>query len=110
MKQINIDVPSGADLTDLDLDIERAAEAAGLRVGLRGGLAQYPGAVHWHFRRDGEPGTLELTWWPREMQLWMSVHDNRDGAWIAPRVDALKSTLNARLAKPRHSGRDSRRS
>jgi hypothetical protein len=97
MKRIDIDVPPGADLTDLDIGIECAVDALGLRVALRGGLSQYPGATHWHFKRDEEPGTLELTWWPREMRLWLSVHDNRDAAWIEPSIEALRSVLDARL-------------
>jgi hypothetical protein len=101
MNRIDIDVPPDADLTDLDLAIEAAADASGLRVALRGGLAQYPGAVHWHFKRGEEPGTLELTWWPREMRLWMSVHDNRDAPWIEASIDALKSVLDARLRASR---------
>jgi hypothetical protein len=97
MKQIEIDVPSTADLTDLDEAIEDAAAAAGLHVTLRGGLTQYPGATHWHFKRGDERGTLEITWWPREMRLWLSVHDNRDAQWIEPAMRMIQQALNARL-------------
>jgi hypothetical protein len=99
MKRIDIPVPPTADVTDLDLAIERAALTAGLRPSLRGGLTQYPGATHWHFKRDAEPGTLEITWWPRQMQLWLTVHDNRDAPWITAASDLIISTLDERLRK-----------
>ena len=97
MKQIEIEVPATGNLTDLDEAIEEAADAAGLRATLRGGLTQYPGATHWHFKRADDPGTLEITWWPREMRLWLAVHDNRDAEWIEPAMRAIQQTLNARL-------------
>ena len=97
MKQIDIDVPSTGNLTDLDEAIVEAAAAAGLRVTLRGGLTQYPGATHWHFKRADERGTLEITWWPREMRLWLAVHDNRDGQWIEAAMGEIQQALNARL-------------
>ena len=97
MKQIEIEVSATGNLTDVDEAIEQAAEAAGLRTTLRGGLTEYPGATHWHFKRGSEPGTLEITWWPREMRLWLSIHDNRDAQWIEPAMRAIQHSLNARL-------------
>jgi hypothetical protein len=101
MTRIDIDIPPMADLTDLDLAVEEAAARCGLRVALRGGLAQFPGAVHWHFKHGDERGTLEVTWWPREMQMWISVHDNRDAPWIEGCIDGFKTLLDARL-QPSH--------
>src|SRR5688500_3832339 len=97
MKQIEIEVPATGNLTDVDEAIEQAADTAGLHVTLRGGLTQYPGATHWHFKNGNERGTLEITWWPREMRLWLSVHDNRDADWIAPAMRAIQHSVNARL-------------
>jgi hypothetical protein len=79
--------------------IETCCRDAGLIQGLKGTLIQYPGCIHWHWKRHGEPGTLEVTLWPRENRLWLSLHANRFGAWTEAAAPALRETLRARLAR-----------
>jgi dihydroxyacetone kinase-like protein len=46
--------------------MEMVCEYANLRVTLKGTLKKYPGCIHWHLKREGERGTLEMTWSPRD--------------------------------------------
>jgi hypothetical protein len=72
--------------------IERAVADAGLlasRLELRG----YPGATHWHIKRPGAKGTLELTYWPGQGRLWFAVHANRRAEWIATAIGELTARM-----------------
>lgn len=74
---------------DEDVDgLVRRLDGLGL-VGKELALATMPGARHWHFRKEGEKGCLELTWWPDQEQVWLSIHGNRDGEWIEGVVGEL---------------------
>lgn len=63
--------------------VRQLAERHGLVV-LESTLTKFPGSVHWHLRRAGQIGTLEVTWWPRTDELWASVHSNRRADWMEP--------------------------
>jgi hypothetical protein len=84
-----------APVTDAEVEevIERCCAAAGLRTQLKGTLAAYPGSVHWHFKRGREPGTLEVTWWPRERRAWISVHANRGAPWVEELLPELAAAI-----------------
>jgi hypothetical protein len=49
--------------------------------------------VHWHFKRAGEKGTLEVTWWPKHRKLWFKVADGREGPWIRTAMERLREQL-----------------
>ncbi|MCB2230529.1 hypothetical protein KQH82_07420 [bacterium] len=66
---------------------------AGLVVHTRGGLATKPGSTHWHIRKEGENGTLEATWLPATGHFSFSIHENRQGDWIAEAVKVLRKRL-----------------
>jgi len=90
-----IDVPTSPlhDPTALVALIERVVSAAGLLADRRE-LRGYPGATHWHIRRPGAKGTLELTYWPQAGRLWFAVHANRRAEWIAPAIDELTARMD----------------
>ncbi len=50
-------------------------------------LRTFPGSLHWHLRRSGISGTLELTVWPAQRRIWMSRRANRDAPWIGELPD-----------------------
>ena len=52
-------------------------------------LNQYPGSTHWHLKKQGVKGTLEITWWPKQNRLWLEIRENREAAWQQKIVDAL---------------------
>jgi hypothetical protein len=92
MQTIDVPTPRDCDSATLPALIERAVSAAGLlaeRLELRG----YPGATHWHIRRPGANGTLELTYWPRAGRLWFAVHANRRAEWIVPAIGDLTARM-----------------
>ena len=92
MDTIDIPLRAGRDPAALPALVERAVAEAGLasrRLELRGHL----GATHWHIRRPGARGTLELTYWPSENRLWFAVHTNRRAERIAPAIDQLTARM-----------------
>lgn len=64
-----------------------------------------PKRSHWHWKRAGVTGTLEVTWFAREKQVLVIVHENRAGAdgWAkkqAPHfAKSLAQTLQAKVRK-----------
>jgi hypothetical protein len=92
METIQIPIPANHSSTTLLALIERSVSNAGL-LAARLELRSYPGATHWHLRRPGAKGTLELTYWPRTGRLWFSIHANRRAEWIAPAIDDLVARM-----------------
>jgi hypothetical protein len=92
METVDISIPANHDHTALPALIERIMSDAGLLAD-RLALRSYPGATHWHIRRPGAKGTLELTYWPHAGRLWFAVHANRRAEWIAPAIDELTARM-----------------
>jgi hypothetical protein len=93
MDTVEIAIPAGYERDHLVARIERAAADAGLDVGKRMTLRTFPGSIHWHLRRAGTTGVLELTFWPSQRRVWFAVHSNRQAAWIASAIERLRATL-----------------
>jgi 5,10-methylenetetrahydrofolate reductase len=83
-----VKVPQRASLTGAPQVIERLAWAEGLENTFKGAHRSYPGSFHWHFRKAGSTGTLDVTCWPRGRAIWIAVHSNREGTWT--RGEALR--------------------
>ena len=73
MREIEVAIPADVKLDKAEAIIEAACSAEGLRLTLNGTLKQYPGCVHWHYKRGSEPGTLEITLWAVKRRLWFKV-------------------------------------
>jgi hypothetical protein len=100
MDTFDVKLSQNHDSAALPALIERAVAEAGFQISqfeLRG----YPGAAHWHLRRRGVKGTLELTYWPRAGRLWFAVHTNRRADWIMPAIDDLTSRIQEALLTSR---------
>jgi len=95
IETINIPIPANHSPATLRALIECSVSDAGL-LATRLELRSYPGATHWHIRRPGAKGTLELTYWPSVGRLWFAVHANRRAGWIAPAIDDLMARMNFR--------------
>lgn len=54
-------------------------------------LKKYPSGRHWHLRRAGKPGTLEVTW--VDGVVWAEVRSNRQGVWTAVAAALLQAKL-----------------
>ena len=76
-----------------------ACYTVGLRVTLKGTLAQYPACVHWHLKRGAEKGVLEMTLWPAGRRLWFKVGDHRRGDWMTTTIAQLKQVLENDVVK-----------
>ena len=57
----------------------------------------YKGSRHWHVKKSGERGVVEVTWWPEKDKLWVSVRSNRQGNWTADAVAALTTFFGQKL-------------
>lgn len=95
MIEIEVHLPAGLDPKSVPIAVEQAAAKEELISAMRGTLATYPGCVHWHFKRAGEKGTLEVTWWPKMSRLWFKIADGREGPWIRSSIERLRTLLEA---------------
>ncbi len=93
MLEIDVTVPPTINLAEWESAIEAECLTHGLRVTLKGTLAQYPGSVHWHLKRGQERGTLELTLWPKDRRVWFKISAHRQGVWMESVIAQLKSHL-----------------
>ena len=69
-----------------------------LTVSLRDTLRTFPGSTHWHAKRAGQRGVLEITFWPAESRLWLSVHRHRAAPWIETCLPALRTCIETAVA------------
>ncbi len=74
-----------------DVRLAEFCSALGLVVELLPLLTKL-GARHWHLRRAGQAGTLELTEW--QDAVWISVHSNRRADWVEAAIPLLSSALS----------------
>ena len=92
MREIEVPLSPGASLPTVRR-VESAAREVGLVVTLKTTLAKHPGCVHWHLKRDGERGVLEMTVWPEARRAWLSVQDGRRAEWIEDAAARLRDLL-----------------
>src|SRR5260370_16523720 len=97
MTEIEITVPLQTDLSQAEQIIEQCCKAEGLSASLKVSLAKYPGCIHWHFKRDGQRGTLEITLCASMRRIWFSIHTGRTGDWIEETLTCLKQDLSSPL-------------
>lgn len=77
--------------------VEQVCISNDLTCARKGTLASYPGCVHWHYKKDGQKGTLEITWWEVENRLWFKVAKGRMGKWIDEAMIELKKQIEVSL-------------
>src|SRR5258708_3532088 len=98
MMEIELTVPLQMDLSQSEQIIEQCCKAEGLSASLKVSLAKYPGCIHWHFKRGGQRGTLEITLWASARRIWFSIHTGRTDDWIEETLFRLKHDLEKDLA------------
>lgn len=99
MIEIEIRIPSKIRPSALIKVVEQSCSDDDLTCTLKGTLAKYPDCIHWHFKKDKQRGTLEITWWERGNRLWFKVADNRAGIWIDEGIPSLKKRIEHALHK-----------
>lgn len=95
MQVIEIDLPPESTLSETI--IENCCAENKLDIALKGTLSKYPGCVHWHLKQGKQRGTLEVTWWPQQHRLWLSIQPGRTGEWVEEAAQSLKEKLNAAI-------------
>jgi hypothetical protein len=76
---------------------EAACASAGLVLARKDTLKKYPDSVHWHYRRAGESGTLEITLRSNPAEIRFKVQEGRRAAWIPAAQASIDQELRRRL-------------
>jgi hypothetical protein len=97
MREIEFAVPRNADLLGAEQVIERICARRGLILAMKGSLSSYPGCVHWHYKRQKQKGTLELTLFARDRRVWAQVQDGRKAPWIDQELPGLQLDIERAL-------------
>jgi hypothetical protein len=82
MREVDIPIPSTTSTTAIKKAVIRGCSALSLKITVTTSLASYPGCTHWHIKKPGEKGVLELTTWPEKRPLWAKIHSGRTAPWI----------------------------
>jgi hypothetical protein len=64
MLEVEFSVPRKCDLKAAERLIEGVCTRRGLQIAMKGSQSKFPGCIHWHFKREKQKGTLELTLFP----------------------------------------------
>ena len=97
MIEVELQIPANASSEIVIEVVEQSCIENNLHCALKGTLASYPGCVHWHYRKDKQKGTLEITWWEIENRLWFKVAQGRRGDWIHETLQELKRQMENSL-------------
>lgn len=81
MQTLEVYLPKDLDLANIVRFVELFSGREGLSTTIKTTLKGVPGSIHWHFKKVGEPGTLEVTYSPLDSCLYISVHKNRRARW-----------------------------
>jgi hypothetical protein len=98
MIEVELQVPADANSDSVVRVVKQVCDTHGLTQVLKGTLTSYPGCIHWHFKKDKEKGTLEITWWEVENRLWFKVAKGRTGDWIDEALPKLKKEIEVSLS------------
>lgn len=98
---VQVDVPLNHELK-LELAanaVAAAAEAMGMLVSAESSLAKHRNSLHWHLKRQGCSGTLEVTLTEAPRRLWASYHSDRlGGGWVQEAAPQLAAALAERCS------------
>ncbi len=99
MQDFPIAVPEALNFRRAETVVESCCRRAGLIQGMKTTLANHPGSTHWHYKRASQSGTLEITVWPSERRVWMTVQDGRRAEWITEMLPVLAAELEQALKR-----------
>jgi len=99
MREIEFKVPRGCDLVRAERVIEGIVEERGLEIHSKGTLASFRGSTHWHCKKHGQTGTLELTLNVPDGRVWAQGQDGRRAAWIEKELPGLKREIEKQLRR-----------
>jgi len=96
MREVEL-VPQKCDLKLAERLIEAICADRGLQVAIKGSQSKFPGSIHWHYKREKQKGTLELTLFPAHQRLWAKVAEGRKAAWIDLELPRLRREVEKKL-------------
>lgn len=101
MQIFEIDLSSRVNILsgNIEVEIENFLQKEGLTLSFKGTLARYPRSIHWHWMKQGNTGTLELTFWPSQSRLWFHVQSGRRADWITAILPLLISAIENQLGE-----------
>jgi hypothetical protein len=98
MSEVEVGLVTGVDWERVVAVVEGCCAAEGLQISQKGILTRYPGCTHWHYRRPGQSGTLEITCWPERGRLWFPIRAGRSNEWVEAAVLRLKDMIEETVA------------
>ncbi|HEX3356749.1 MAG TPA: hypothetical protein VHS31_07255 [Tepidisphaeraceae bacterium] len=98
MRQWEIHIGRAWDAEEIGRAIESIAESHELTISLKGSLRAHRGCVHWHFKKAKQSGTIEVTMWPQERRVWLSVQSGRAADWIENDIETMMHDLERALS------------
>jgi hypothetical protein len=96
MQQVECRIRRGDDLSEAERFIENVCTRRGLQLSRKGSLSTYPGSIHWHYKRTGQTGTLEITLLAEERRIWLQVQAGRRATWIDRELPAIHREIEKR--------------
>lgn len=93
MIEVELQIPDSVEPEAVLWIVEQVCASNVLTCSLRGTLVSYPGSIHWHFKRDQQRGTLEITWWESGHRLWFKVARGRTSEWMLTNIPQLKEQI-----------------
>jgi hypothetical protein len=96
MRDFPIELRTGVNLSEVEAQVEQCCSGLGLMRAMKDTLGKYPGCIHWHYKKKGVSGTLEVTLWPSKRQLWLTVQEGRRAEWIEEELPKVKRCLTSR--------------
>ena len=98
METAVVHLSPSADRARVEKAVLFACNARSLAASVKTSLKSYPGSSHLHFRKAGERGVVEVTYWKDERRLWINIHSNRASHWTTGEMLALKADLEKMLS------------
>ena len=97
MIEVDLQIPDSLETEAVIRIVEQVCASNDLTCSRKGTLVSYPESIHWHFKRNGNKGTLEITWWGSEQRLWIKVAKGRTSEWILEMLPQLKEQMENML-------------
>jgi hypothetical protein len=97
MIEVDLQITDGLETEAVIRIVEQVCASNDLTCGRKGPSVSYPGSIHWHFKRNSDKGTLEITWWESGQRLWFKVAKGRTNEWILDILPRLKEQIEKML-------------
>ncbi|UFT99753.1 hypothetical protein KO561_01900 [Radiobacillus kanasensis] len=70
-------------------EMEHVIQSFQLIISSKTTLLSKKGSYHWHLKKDGEKGVLEITYWPSKSKLLVEIARNRMADWNVSIIEEM---------------------